>query len=120
MSTYFNSKMNKFQRPSDCSSPSDLTTEKIGKAFNYCLTIVVSLTGNSLIGIIIYKRKTTRRKINFFILNMAMSDILILIFVIPVDLVELLVELSRTMCKVAPNVKYLSCVVRLCLLRAWF
>jgi len=104
----------------DCYSAGNLTAAKIGKAFVYCLIIVVSLKGNSLIGIIICKKKPMRKKINYLILNMAMSDILISIFVIQVDFVELLVELSRTICKVAPIVKYLSCVVRLCLLRAWF
>ena len=49
---------------SDCYWPGNLTAEKIGKTFAYGLIIVVSLTGNSLIGIIIYKKKTMRRTIN--------------------------------------------------------
>jgi len=110
MSANLNSTMDETQ-PSDCYSAGNLTAAKIGKPFAYCLIIVVSLTGNSLIGIIIYKKKPMRKKINYFILNMAMSDILISIFIISVHFVELLVKLSRTMCKVAPIVKYLSCVV---------
>ena len=37
---------------SDCYRSGTLTAENIGKAFAYGLIIVVSLTGNSLIGII--------------------------------------------------------------------
>lgn len=104
---------------SDCYWPGNLTAEKIGKTFAYGLIIVVSLTGNSLIGIIIYKKKTMRRTINYFIVNMALSDILLSIFVLPMDFVELFVEywfisdglLGQSLCKVVPFLKYLSCVV---------
>ena len=105
--------MNETQ-PTDCSSSVNFTAEKIGKTFAYCLIVAVSLTGNSLIGIIIYKKKPMRRKINYFILNMAMSDILLAIF-IPMDFVELFVIsdglLGQALCKVVSGVKYLSCVV---------
>ena len=100
---------------SGCHSPGNLTAEKIGKTFAYCLIIVVSLTGNSLIGIIIFKNKTMQRKINYFILNMAVSDILLSIFVVPMDLVDLFFIsdglLGQTLCKVIVFVKYLSSVV---------
>ena len=104
---------------SDCYRPGNLRAEKIGEAFAYCLIIVVSLIGNSLIGIIIYKKKTMRRKINYFILNMDLSDILLSIFALPMDFVELFVEylfisdglLGQTLCKGVPFLKYLSCVV---------
>ena len=59
------------------------TAEKIGKTFGYCLIFLVSLAGNTVIGIIVYKTKTMRKPINFFIVNMAMSDLLFPIFVIP-------------------------------------
>ena len=106
-------------RASDCCRPGNLPAEKIGKAFAYCLIIVVSLIGNSLIGIIIYKKKTMRRKINYFILNMALSDIVLSFFGLPLDFVEFFVEywfisdglLGQTLCKVVPFLKYLSCVV---------
>ena len=57
--------------------------KKIGKTFAYCLFFIVSLTGNTVIGIIVYKTKTMRKPINFIIVNMAMSDLLFPIFVIP-------------------------------------
>ena len=59
------------------------TVEKIGKTFAYCLIILVSLAGNTVIGIIVYKTKTMRKPINLLIVHMAISDLLFSIFVIP-------------------------------------
>ena len=80
MSENVNTTMNGTQ-PWSC--PGNLTAEKIGITFPYCLIFIVSLTGNTVIGIIVYKTKTTRKPINFFIVNMAMSDILAPIFLFP-------------------------------------
>ena len=57
--------------------------EKIGKTFAYCLIFLVSLAGNTVIGIIVYKTKTMRKPINFLIVNMAISDLLFPIFLFP-------------------------------------
>ena len=73
MSENVNTTMNGTQ---SSSCPSASTAEKIGETFTYCLMFIVSLTGNTIIGIIVYKTKTTRKPINFFIVNMAMSDLL--------------------------------------------
>ena len=59
------------------------TAEKIGKTFAFCLIFIVSLAGNTVIGIIVYKTRTMRKPINFLIVNMAMSDLLFMIFWIP-------------------------------------
>ena len=72
-----------------CVSPDSLGAERIGKTFAYCLILVVSLAGNSFIGILVYKTKTMRKSINFMIVNMAMSDLLFPIFAFPVILAEL-------------------------------
>ena len=68
-------------RPSSCTS--NLTAEKAGMILAYCLIFIVTLAGNTLIGIIVYKTKTMRKPINFFIVNMAMSDLFLPIFLIP-------------------------------------
>ena len=68
------------------------TAEKIGKTFAYCLIFIVSLAGNTVIGIIVYKTKTMRKPINFFIVNMAMSDLLFPIFLIPRDIQQLYIN----------------------------
>ena len=70
--------MNETQPSSSISNP-----EKIGKTLAYCLIFLVSLAGNTVIGIIVYKTKTMRKPINFLIVNMAISDLLLPIFVIP-------------------------------------
>ena len=74
-------------QPSSC--PSNPTAEKIGNTVAYCLVFLVSLAGNTVIGIIVYKTKAMRKPINFLIVNMAMSDLLFAIFLIPL-LVQLL------------------------------
>ena len=67
--------------PSSCDwNPS---AEKIGKTFVSCLLFLVSLVGNTVIGIIVYKTKTMRKPINFLIVNMAISDLLFPIFLFP-------------------------------------
>ena len=68
-------------QPSSC--PSSATAVKIGMTFACCLILIVALTGNTVIGIIVYKTKTMRKPINFFIVNMAMSDLVFPLFLIP-------------------------------------
>ena len=94
---------------SSCSIPFNPTAAKIGKTFAYCLIFVVSLIGNSFIGIIVYKTQTLRKPINFFIVNMAMSDLLYPIFVFPRNLTYLHADswlisgpLGQALCKLAP------------------
>ena len=53
---------------------------KIGETIALSLIIAVSLTGNSFIVLIVYKTPTLRKPINYFIANMAMSDLLYSIF----------------------------------------
>ena len=58
-------------------------TEKVVKTLAFSVVALVSLLGNSLICFILYKRKELRRTINYFIFNMAVSDLLVPIFTIP-------------------------------------
>ena len=86
LSEKVNTTMNGTQ-PSNCSS--NPTAEKIGQTVAYCLIFLVSLAGNTVIGIIVYKTKTMRKPINFLVLNMAMSDLLFPIFLFPWDIQRL-------------------------------
>ena len=86
MSDNVNTTMNATQ---SSSCPSNSTVEKIGTIFAYCLIFLVSLAGNTVIGIIVFKTQTMRKPINFFIVNMAMSDIMLPIFKIP-QLIQIL------------------------------
>ena len=71
------------------SSCFNLSGERIGYTFAYCLLFAASLTGNTLIGIIAYKTRSLRNPVNYFIANMAISDLLFPIFLIPQVLVQL-------------------------------
>ena len=95
---------------SNTTTPNCFTTNpsalKIGKTVAYCLIIFGSLVGNSLIVIIVYKNKRMRRPINFFIVNMATSDLLYPTFLLPIHLMHLyndswLIDglLGRALCK---------------------
>ena len=96
------------------SCPSNSAAENIGITFAYCAIFIVSLAGNTVIGIIVYKTHTMRKPINFFIVNMAMSDLLVPIFVIPRRIQKLYIDswliggpLGQALCKLAvfvPNV----------------
>ena len=95
--------MNGTQPTSSFSNP---VAVKIGETFAYCLIFIVSLVGNALIGIIVYKTKTMRTSTNFLIVNMAMSDLLLPIFLFPVVVTELHVDswpiggpLGQALCK---------------------
>ncbi|XP_068696576.1 QRFP-like peptide receptor [Montipora foliosa] len=66
-----------------------VTASKIGATLAYCLILVVSLLGNSCIGIIVYKTKTLRKPINILIVNMAMSDLFVPLIFIPMEITEL-------------------------------
>ena len=67
----------------------DSTAPKIGITLACSVIFVVSITGNTLIGVIVYKTQTMRKPINFLIVNMAMSDLLYPIFAIPLLIQEL-------------------------------
>ena len=71
---------------SSCFNP---TATRIGETFAYCLLFVVSLAGNILIGIIVYKEKALRTPINILIVNMAISDLLFSIIRFPALFVRL-------------------------------
>ena len=68
---------------------SETAWSRIGKSIYLSLILAVSLVGNSLIVTIVYKTPTLRKPINYFIANMAMSDLLYLISWLPFDLSEL-------------------------------
>ena len=111
-------------RPWSC--PSNPTGVKIGKTFAYCLIFIVSLAGNTVIGIIVYKTQTMRKPINFFFVNTAMSDLLFPIIVIPPLILMLYIDswliggpLGQTFCKLGallPDVSTAVCIQNLVLI----
>lgn len=76
----------------NCSSLINSAAAKTGKTIALSLILIVSLVGNSLIGIIVYKTPNLRKPINFLIANMALSDLLFPIFLLPKRLLDLHVD----------------------------
>ena len=94
------------------------TALKIGGTVTYCLFIIVSLAANSLIVMIVYKTPNLRKPINYFIANMASSDLLYPIFLMPWNLSffhtnTFLIggQLGQALCKLVPFIISVSFVV---------
>ena len=92
----------------NCSSLINSKAEKVGETTVCCLILIVSLVGNSSIAIIVYKTKTLRTPINYFIMNMGMSDLLYAIFMFPRYIAEVLMRswliggsLGQVLCKLS-------------------
>ena len=84
-----NSTANRSRGSWGCFDQLNSTASKIGGTVTYCLTFIVSLVANSLIVMIVYKTPNLRKPINFFIANMASSDLLYAIFWVPWSLSHL-------------------------------
>lgn len=101
-----------------CSTKTGLSAENIGKTLAYSLIIFVSLSGNAFIVIIVYKAKAMRKTINFLIVNMAISDILLPVFAFPVIVTEFYTDswliggtFGQAMCKLVPLIHDVSTAV---------
>ncbi|XP_073247949.1 QRFP-like peptide receptor [Porites lutea] len=94
------------------------TASKIGGTVIYCLIFIVSLVANSLIVMIVYKTPNLKKPINYFIANMASSDLLFPIFSMPWNLSHLHTnsfliggQLGQALCKLIPFFSNVSFVV---------
>ena len=103
---------------SSCASPLNSTAAKIGITIAFCLLFVLSLLGNSFIGIIVYTTQSMRKPINYFITNMALSDLLFPIFIFSEYLTGLYAgswlisgSLGQALCKLLPFFGGVSSVV---------
>ena len=67
-------------QPSSCSHP---TEGRVSLPIVYCLFFLASFVGNIFIFITVFKKKTMRKPNNFFIVNMAVSDLVYSIMVFP-------------------------------------
>ena len=115
MSENVTATMNGTQSMSSCFNP---TAARIGETFAYCLLFLVSVVGNTFIAIIVFKTKTLRKPINFLIVNMAMSDLLVPIFNFPRELVFTYTRswviggpLGQVLCKLSIYASQLSLTV---------
>ena len=114
-----NSTANGSSESSSCFTQLNFTAWKIGATVTYCLFIIVSLAANSLIVMIVYKTPNLRKPINYFIANMASSDLLYPIFWIPWNLSRLHTnnsfliggQLGQALCKLVPFFSNVSIVM---------
>ena len=111
--------MNASGNEPSCSVSFNLAEHKIGVTIALCIIFVVSLLGNSLIAVVVYKTSTLRKPINFLIVNMAMSDLLFSLILVPVTLAYLHLPswaitegvLTSITCKVTPYLADVSLLV---------
>ena len=96
----------------------NFTAWKIAGTVAFCLIIIVSLIANSLIVILVCKTPNLRKPINYFIANMASSDLLYPIFLMPWNLSFLHTnsfliggQLGQALCKLVPFIISVSFVV---------
>ena len=106
------------KRFSSCPSLINPEALKVGETVAYSLLLVVSLVGNFLVVLIVYKTPTLRKPINMLIANMAMSDLLYPIFLFPVRLTGLHVgswliggTFGQALCKIHAFLADISTVV---------
>ena len=70
----------------------DSSAERFSKLFSFCFILLGSLFGNIFIMIIVYKNRDLRKTINYFIVNMALSDLVYPLIVFPVKITELVTD----------------------------
>ena len=73
----------------DCLS-ADSTAERIVKALAYFVVLLVALVGNILVILVIYKNKQPHKSVNYFVFNMAVSDLFTPLTIMPVKIVEII------------------------------
>lgn len=74
---------------SRCQKNEDSSDVIAVKTTIFCTIMVVALVGNLGIIVIVFKTKTLRRAVNFFIVNMAIADCLLAVFAIPHSIVPI-------------------------------
>ena len=98
----------------------DSTAERISKLCAYCFILLGSLVGNIFIIIIVYKRRDLRKTMNYFIVNMAVSDLLFALVVIPDQITKIVTGswplhvdgiLGSTLCKLFSFARLVSLFV---------
>lgn len=64
-------------------------TAEIGKAVACAFIFITSIVGNTMVVIVVYRERRMRTTVNFLIVNMAVSDFLCTLFVIPKTITQI-------------------------------
>ena len=75
----------------DCPA-GDSTVKTVAKAVAYFTILIVSLVGNTILILAITKSKQLRKSINYFVFNMAVSDLLNPLTILPIKIVQIISE----------------------------
>ena len=93
---------------------------RLSQMIAYCIVLAVALAGNVLVTAVIARLKNTRKTIDYFVANMACSDLIFPILVLPRIIVELLMDHQRwlvsgplglALCKLVPFLQDTSTAV---------
>ena len=74
----------------NCHGSESKVVEVVCKALAYFLILIVSSVGNLLVLLITYKSKQLRKPISFFVFNMAVSDLVIPLTIMPIKIVDII------------------------------
>ena len=77
------------QRKEVCDALDYSFSVKIGLILVFSIILLISLVGNTLIIVTVYKREDLRKTTNYFIVNMAVSDFIFPLTVIPTALAQI-------------------------------
>lgn len=78
-----------------CPAVGDEITSKAIQTIAYCVVLLLSLVGNTLIILVVYRNPRMWASSNYLIVNMAASDLLLPFFAVPRMIVEVLVGRER-------------------------
>ena len=93
----------------NCESSGDSSPLKIGKLFLLSIILIFSLVGNVLIITLVRVREELRRTINSFIVNMAASDLILPILLMPFSLKESAANSSNYQWPIGGKLGSISC-----------
>lgn len=101
-------------------STGELVISKVTKTFCYCVIMLTSLVGNTLVIAIIYRNRRMRTMTNNLIANMAISDLLFPLFAVPRETAQIIKGQSTwlvggvggsILCKIVPFTQDISTAV---------
>ena len=99
----------------------DSTAVKATKTTAYSVFLALALLGNPLVIAVVYRKRRLRTSVNYFIVNMALSDLLIPLFAMPLRIKDIFSDdnrkwlidgtLGTTLCKFMPFTENVSLAV---------
>ena len=70
-----------------CDFPTSSIAVQVSKILAYAVILIFGLLGNAFVIVIVYKRQELRNTINYFIVNMAVSDFVFPLTTIPLSII---------------------------------